>query len=132
MASLRDLTPLQFVTLRFIVVALLFYGLSALEGLMMRAALANLPLLDPDHFYAVLNAHPIVGIFGYSFMLVMGAFSFLVPMLLKKNLYSVRTAEWTWRLMTGGVLLVWASSVLFSYSALYTNYWPLLSAQSCW
>lgn len=125
MVSLRDLTPLQKVTLRFVVIALLFYGLATLEGMMMRAALANMPLLQPDHFYAVLNAHPIVGIFGYSFMLVMGAFSFLVPTLLKKDLYSVRAAEWTWRLMAAGVLTVWLSSVLFSHSALYTNYWPL-------
>lgn len=125
MVSLRNLTPLQRVTLRFVVVALLFYGLSALEGMMMRVALANIPLLQPDHFYAVLNAHPVVGIFGYSFMLVMGAFCFLVPTLLKRDLYSIRTAEWTWRLMTAGVLSVWVSSALFSHSALYTNYWPL-------
>src|SRR5574337_519465 len=125
MVSLRDLTPLQHVTLRFAVIALLFYGLAALEGMMMRAALANMPLLEPEHFYAVLNAHPIVGIFGYSFMLVMGAFSFLVPTLLKKDLYSIRAAEWTWRLMAAGVLSVWVSSALFSHLALYTNYWPL-------
>jgi cytochrome c oxidase subunit 1 len=125
MMSRRDLTPLQYVTLRFVVVALLFYGLAALEGMMMRVALANIPLLEPEHFYAVLNAHPIVGIFGYSFMLVMGAFSFLVPTLLKKDLYSVRAAEWTWRLMAAGVCIVWVSSALFSHSALYTNYWPL-------
>src|SRR5574337_1847421 len=91
----------------------------------MRAELANISLLAPDHFYAVLNAHPIVGIFGYSFMLVMGTFYFLVPTLLKKDLYSVRAAEWNWRLMAAGVLIVWLSSALFSHSALYTNYWPL-------
>ncbi len=125
MMSLCDLTPLQKVTLRFVVAALLFYGLATLEGMMMRAELANIPLLAPDHFYAVLNAHPIVGIFGYSFMLVMGAFSFLVPTLLKKDLYSIRAAEWNWRLMAAGVLIVWLSSLLFSHSALYTNYWPL-------
>src|SRR5574337_271191 len=125
MVPLRDLTPLQKVTLRFVFVALLFYGLSAVEGMMMRAELANIPLLAPDHFYAVLNAHPIVGIFGYSFMLVMGTFYFLVPTLLKKDLYSVRAAEWNWRLMAAGVLIVWLSSALFSHSALYTNYWPL-------
>ena len=68
MVSLRDLTPLQHVTLRFAVIALLFYGLATLEGMMMRAALANLRPLEPEHFYAILNAHPIVGIFGYSFM----------------------------------------------------------------
>lgn len=125
MVSLRELDPLQKVTLRFAVVALLFYGLSAIEGMMMRTTLAEVPLLEPDHFYAVLNAHPIVGIFGYSFMLVMGAFYFLVPTLLKKDLYSVRLAEWNWQLMTAGVLTTWLSSFALKYSALYTNYWPL-------
>lgn len=85
MVSLRDLTPLQHVTLRFAVIALLFYGLAALEGMMMRAALANLPLLEPEHFYAVLNAHPIVGIFGYSFMLIMGVFSSWSPRCLRRT-----------------------------------------------
>lgn len=130
MASVRELAPLHKVALRFTVVALLFYGLSTLEGMMMRASLVNAPLLEPDHFYAVLNAHPIVGIFGYSFMLVMGAFYFLVPTTLKKDLYSIRMADWNWKLMAAGVLTVWLSSFIFSYSALYTNYWPLPVAAS--
>lgn len=130
MVQINELSPLQKVTLRFAVIALLFYGLSAIEGMMMRTTLANVPLLDPKHFYAVLNAHPIVGIFGYSFMLVMGAFYFLVPTILKKDLHSTRLAEWNWAMMTAGVLTVWLSSFLFSYAALYTNYWPLPVAAS--
>jgi cytochrome c oxidase subunit 1 len=125
MVNIKELNPLQKVTLRFAVVSLLFYGLTTLEGMMMRTESANIPLLGPEHFYAVLNAHPIVGIFGYSFMLVMGAFYFLVPTLLKKDLYSIKLAEWNWILMTAGVGIVWLSSFLFSYTALYTNYWPL-------
>jgi cytochrome c oxidase subunit 1 len=66
-----------------------------------------------------------VGIFGSSFMLVFGAFYFLVPTLLKKTIYSQRLAELTWILMTAGVGLVWLSGFLFRYAALYTNYWPL-------
>ena len=124
-ASVRTLGPLQQVTLRFVVFALLFYGLSALEGMMMRAEQANVSLMEAEHFFAILNAHPIVGIFGYSFMLVMGAFYFLVPALLNKDLYSIRLAEANWKLMTAGVGLVWLSSFLFGYAALYTNYWPL-------
>ena len=125
MINLSELNPLQKVTLRFVVISLLFYGLSVIEGMMMRAVSVNIPLLEAEHFYAVLNAHPIVGIFGYSFMLVMGAFYFLVPTLTKKDLYSIKLAELNWLLMAAGVLTVWTSSFLFRYAALYTNYWPL-------
>lgn len=125
MVSIRELNPLQKVTLRFAVVSLLFYGLATLEGMMMRAESANIQLLTPDHFYAVLNAHPIVGIFGYSFMLVMGAFYFLVPTFLKKELYSIKLANLNLAMMMLGVGLVWLSSFIFHYYALYTNYWPL-------
>lgn len=122
---MNELNPLQKVTLRFVVIALLFYGLSIIEGMMMRAMEANIPLLHPEHFFAILNAHPIVGIFGYSFMLVMGAFYFLVPTFTNKNLYSIPLAELNWILMTVGVGLTWLSSFIFRYAALYTNYWPL-------
>ncbi|OGC04573.1 cytochrome C oxidase subunit I [candidate division WOR-1 bacterium RIFCSPLOWO2_02_FULL_46_20] len=125
MISLKELNPLQKVTLRFVVIALLFYGLTVIEGMMMRAVQVNIPLLEAEHFFAVLNAHPIVGIFGYSFMLVMGAFYFLVPTFTKKELYSVFLAELNWLVMAAGTGIVWLSSFIFHYSALYTNYWPL-------
>lgn len=125
MINLSELSQLQKVTLRFAVISLLFYGLATIEGMMMRTVLANVPLLNAEHYFALLNAHPIVGIFGYSFMLVMGAFYFLIPTLLKKDLHNVRLAELNWLVMTAGVGIVWLSSFLFRYSALYTNYWPL-------
>lgn len=125
MLQVADLNPLQRVALRFAVVSLLYYGLCILEGMLMRAHQISFKMLEPDHYFAIMGAHPMVGIFGSSFMLVFGAFYFLVPTLLKKSIYSQRLAELTWILMTVGVGIVWLSGFVFSYAALYTNYWPL-------
>ncbi len=125
MLQVNNLSPLQRVALRFAVVSLLYYGLCILEGMLMRAHQINFDLLAADHYFAIMGAHPIVGIFGSSFMLVFGAFYFLVPTLMKKEIYSQRLAELTWVLMTIGVGIVWLSGFVFSYAALYTNYWPL-------
>ncbi len=123
--QVANLNPLQRVALRFAVVSLLFYGLCIVEGMMMRAHQINFDLMENDHYFAIMGAHPMVGIFGSSFMLVFGAFYFLVPTLMKKSIYSQRLAELTWILMTIGVSLVWLSGFAFRYAALYTNYWPL-------
>lgn len=125
MLQVNNINPLQRVALRFAVVSLLFYGLCIIEGMIMRAHQINFNLLDTNHYFAMMGAHPMVGIFGSSFMLVFGAFYFLVPTLMKKTIYSQRLAELTWILMTVGVGIVWLSGFLFRYAALYTNYWPL-------
>ncbi len=125
MLQVADLNPLQRVSLRFVVISLLYYGLAILEGMIMRAHQIDFNLMDPDHYFALMGAHPMVGIFGSSFMLVFGAFYFLVPTLLKKSIYSQKLAEATWIFMAIGTLLVWLSGFLFRYAALYTNYWPL-------
>jgi cytochrome c oxidase subunit 1 len=125
MNLIKKLGSLEKITLRFVVFSLLFFGLSSLEGMMMRTELCNIKLIEPEHYFAVLNAHPIVGVFGYSFMLVMGAFYFLVPTLMNKKLFSEKLAHLNLWLMVGGVMIVWLSSFLFRYAALYTNYWPL-------
>lgn len=125
MLKVAELSPLQRVALRFAVVSLLYYGLCIAEGMIMRGNQISFDLIDPDHYFAIMGAHPMVGIFGSSFMLVFGAFYFLVPTLLKKPIYSQRLAELTWILMAAGVALVWLSGFVFRYAALYTNYWPL-------
>lgn len=125
MLQAASLNPLQRLALRFAVVSLLFYGLAIVEGMVMRVNQLSFDLMDPDHYFAMMGAHPIVGIFGSSFMMVFGAFYFLVPTLLKKDIYSQRLAELTWISMATGVMLVWLSGFLFRYAALYTNYWPL-------
>jgi len=125
MLQVSNLTPLQRVALRFAVISLIFYGVTILEGMLMRAHQINYDLMDPDHYFAIMGAHPMVGIFGSSFMLVFGAFYFLVPTLTNKTIYSQRLAELTWILMAAGTAIVWLSGFLFRYAALYTNYWPL-------
>lgn len=120
------LTPTQKVTLRAVIVGILYYGLSALEGMMMRVhAITPLPMLDDSHYFSVMTVHPIVGIFGSTYLVVFGAFTFLVPYLMKKPLYSVKLANFTWMVIAIGVLMSWLGGFLFHYAPLYTLYWPL-------
>lgn len=120
------LTPTQKVTLRAVIIGVLYYGLSALEGMMMRAhAVTPLPMLDDSHYFSVMTVHPIVGIFGSTYLVVFGAFTFLVPYLMKKPLYSISLANTTWILIALGTLLSWLGGFLFHYAPLYTLYWPL-------
>jgi cytochrome c oxidase subunit 1 len=120
------LTPTQKVTLRAVIIGVLYYGLSALEGMMMRAhAISPLPMLDNSHYFSVMTVHPIVGIFGSTYLIVFGAFTFLVPYLMKKQLYSIKLANATWMTIALGALLAWLGGFLFHYAPLYTLYWPL-------
>jgi len=120
------LTPTQKVTLRAVIIGVLYYGLSALEGMMMRAhAITPLPMLDDSHYFSVLTVHPIVGIFGSTYLVVFGAFTFLVPYLMNKPLYSVKLANATWIMIAIGTLMSWLGGFLFHYAPLYTLYWPL-------
>ena len=121
-----SLTPLQKVTLRAVVVGLLYYGLAALEGMMMRAAqITPIEALGSEHFFSIMTVHPIVGIFGSTYMIVFGAFTFLVPYLMKKPLYSIKIANATWMMIGGGTLLAWLAGFIYQYAPLYTLYWPL-------
>lgn len=120
------LTPTQKVTLRAVIVGILYYGLSALEGMMMRAhAITPLPMLNDSHYFSVMTVHPIVGIFGSTYLVVFGAFTFLVPYLMKKPLYSIKLANATWMLIALGALMSWLGGFIFHYAPLYTLYWPL-------
>ena len=119
----------KILTLRFVVVSLVFLGLGGIEGVMMRGRVDNLDLpllgLDPQHFYAMLTAHPFVLIYGFAYMAVMGAFYFLVPFVLGRDIYSKRMANATFLLMIVGVMTIWTTSFLTHYAPLYTLYWPL-------
>ena len=125
------LNALQKVTLRAVVASFLFYGLVALEGMIMRMVQvgpsAPIPeqFFHPDHYFSIMTVHPIVGIFGSTYQLVFGAFTFLVPYLTKKPLYSVRLANWTWGLITAGTAMAWIAAFVWQYAPLYTLYWPL-------
>ncbi len=126
-----SLNALQKVTLRAVVMSFLFFGLVAIEGVIMRLVKTGpvnpLPKMfsHPDHFFSIMTAHPVVGIFGSTYQLVFAAFMFLVPYLTKKPLYSVKLANAVWLLITIGTAMSWFAAFLWHYAPLYTLYWPL-------
>ncbi|MBK9698107.1 MAG: cbb3-type cytochrome c oxidase subunit I [Propionibacteriaceae bacterium] len=122
----ETLTPLQKLTLQYVVFGLVYYGFAAIEGMLMRInQVQPQELLFPERYFAMLTAHPLVGIFGSSYLLVFGAFTFLIPYLMKKPLWSFRTAQATLWLIVVGVITFWLDGFLTHYAPLYTLYWPL-------
>lgn len=120
------LTPMQKLTLKFVVFGLVYYAFAAIEGMLLRInAVQPQALLFPKRYFAMLTAHPLVGIFGSSYLLVFGAFLFLVPFLMKKPLWSYKMANWTLWLIVVGVFTFWFDGFLTHYAPLYTLYWPL-------
>ncbi len=127
----KSLNALQKVTLRAVVMSFLFYGLVAIEGMIMRLVQTGpsnpLPEMfsHPAHYFSIMTVHPIVGIFGSTYQLVFAAFMFLVPFLTKKPLYSIKLANAVWLLITIGTALAWIAAFVWQYAPLYTLYWPL-------
>lgn len=122
----EGMTPMQKIAMRFVVIGLLYYGLASVEGMMMRMyEIRPLPFIDETHFFSIMTVHPMVGIFGSSYMIVFGAFLFLTPYLMQKPIYSLKMANWSWINIGGGTLVMWLAGFLFSYAPLYTLYWPL-------
>ncbi len=120
------LTPMQKMTLRFVVIGLLYYGFAVVEGMLMRIyQVTPISLIPPNQYFAILTAHPLVGIFGSTYSIVFGAFLFLVPFLMKKPLWSIKLANWTCGLVGVGTFTFWFSGFLTHYAPLYTLYWPL-------
>ena len=126
-----SLNALQKVTLRAVVMSFLFFGLVAIEGMIMRMVVTGdanpLPEMfsQPEHYFSIMTVHPIVGIFGSTYQLVFAAFMFLVPYLTKKPLYSVKLANFVWLSITIGTALAWIAGFVWQYAPLYTLYWPL-------
>jgi len=130
-------------TLRFAVVALIFLAMTGFEGVLMRTHMAAPQALAgfeqtlnavriTDHeptpaelLYGMMTVHPIVGVYGFAYMSVMGAFYFLVPYLLKKEIRHKKLVPLNFWLQTGGVLLCWLSGFFGLFNSLYTLYWPL-------
>jgi len=130
-------------TLRFAVVALLFLALSGFEGMLMRTQLYDQDALhgmeallnnvrpgvaEPgteELFYSMLTAHPIVGVYGFIYMAVFGAFYFLVPYLLDKPVRHRKLVVTNFWLQIIGVMICWASGFFGLFNSLYTLYWPL-------
>lgn len=120
------LTPMQKLILRFVVVGLLYYGFAVIEGMIMRIYQIEPINAIPDfQYFAILTAHPLVGIFGSTYSIVFGAFLFLVPFLMKKPLWSYKLGNWTFILITVGTAIFWLAGFITHYAPLYTLYWPL-------
>ena len=101
----ETLTPMQKMTLRFVVVGLIYFGFAVIEGMLMRLyEVKPLPFITESQFFAILTAHPLVGIFGSTYSIVFGAFLFLVPYLMKKPLWSIKLGNWTLILIAVGPL----------------------------
>ncbi len=121
-----SLTPMQKLTLRFVVIGVLYYAFAAIEGMIMRIyAVEPISLIPPDQYFGILTAHPLVGIFGSTYLLSLGAFLFLVPFLMEKPLWSYRLASFTFWSIAIGTLVFWLDGFLTHYAPLYTLYWPL-------
>jgi cytochrome c oxidase subunit 1 len=130
-------------TLRFAVLALLFLALSGFEGMLMRTQLYDIDALhgmesalnlirpgsqDPsteELYYSMLTAHPIVGVYGFIYMAVFGAFYFLVPFLLDKPIRHKKLVPVNFWLQIVGVMICWGAGFFGTFNALYTLYWPL-------
>lgn len=120
------LTPMQKLVLRFVVIGLIYYGFAVIEGMIMRMYQISPIAAIPDYqYFAILTAHPLVGIFGSTYSIVFGAFLFLVPFLMKKPLWSFKLANWTSILIGVGTLIFWLAGFITHYAPLYTLYWPL-------
>jgi cytochrome c oxidase subunit 1 len=120
------MTPMQKTALRFIVLGVLYYGVAAIEGMMMRVvAITPVPYIDYSRFFSVMTAHPMVGYLGSTCMTVFGVFLFVVPFSMKKPIFSLKLANATWILIGGGTFIMWLAGFLFSYAPFHTLYWPL-------
>jgi len=63
-----SLTPMQKIVLRFVVVGLVFYAFAVIEGMIMRLyEIGPFDAVTDDQFFAILTAHPLVGIFGSTY-----------------------------------------------------------------
>jgi cytochrome c oxidase subunit 1 len=121
-----SLTPMQKLTLRFVVVGLVYYAFAVLEGMIMRIyEIQPIPQISTNQFFAIMTAHPLVGIFGSTYSIVFGAFLFLVPFLMKKPLWSIKLGNWNMWLIAIGTFVFWFSGFITHYAPLYTLYWPL-------
>ncbi len=97
--------------LKFIVLALAFYGLATFEGPMMAIKSVNVI----SHFTDWTIGHVHSGALGWNALITFGTFYFLVPRLVGTELYSVRLANVHFWLALAGtmlyVLAMWGAGV---------------------
>lgn len=97
--------------LKFIVLALAFYGLATFEGPMMSIKSVNVV----SHFTEWTIGHVHSGALGWNALITYGTFYFLVPRLVGAELYSVRLANMHFWLALAGTMLyiiaMWGAGV---------------------
>jgi len=99
--------------LRFLIVALSFYGMSTFEGPMMAIKTVN----ALSHYTDWTIGHVHAGALGWVAMISIGSLYSLVPKLYgKKQMYSVRMIEWHFWVATIGVVLyavaMWIAGIM--------------------
>ena len=120
------LTPAQKLSLRFVVIGLIYFGFAAIEGMILRIyQIEVISFIGIDQYFGILTAHPLVGIFGSSYMIVFGAFLFVIPFMMKKPLWSLKVGQASFLLIAIGTFTFWFSGFISHYAPLYTLYWPL-------
>jgi len=97
--------------MKFIVLALAFYGLATFEGSMLAIKSVNVI----SHFTDWTVGHVHSGALGWNAMITFGTFYYLVPRLVGRELYSVRLANLHfWMALAGTMLYIlpmWASGI---------------------
>ena len=125
--AVARLTPMQKLTLRFVVIGLVYYAFAAIEGMIMRIyAVEPISLIPPDQYFGILTAHPLVGIFGSTYLLVVRGLP--VPGAVPDEASRCGATGWrssTFWLIAIGTFVFWFDGFLTHYAPLYTLYWPL-------
>jgi len=98
--------------LRFLIVAISFYGMSTFEGPMMAIKTVN----SLSHYTDWTIGHVHSGALGWVAMVSMGSLYYLIPRLFGRELYSLKLVEWHFWAATIGVVLyiaaMWVSGIM--------------------
>ena len=102
-----ELTPAQKLSLRFVVIGLIYFGFAAIEGMLMRIyQIEIISFIGVEQYFGILTAHPLVGIFGSSYMIALYAAIYVLFPLLTNGvkLYSQWMANvHFWGTLVGGI-----------------------------
>lgn len=98
--------------LRFLIVAISFYGMSTFEGPMMAIKTVN----SLSHYTDWTIGHVHSGALGWVALVSMGSLYYMIPRLFGRELYSLKLVEWHFWLATIGVVLyitaMWVSGIM--------------------
>jgi len=98
--------------LRFLIVAVSFYGMSTFEGPMMSIKTVN----ALSHYTDWTIGHVHSGALGWVALISLGAMYYLIPRLYDRPLYSLRLVEWHFWTSTIGIVLyitaMWVSGIM--------------------